>query len=183
MNTSLKLAGLVLAVSMAYTGGAAALSTQSARSEVVTQIAAVTPLSMRYFCAQNPRECRGGGAAQVTMTPNVMAVLNQVNTQVNRAIRPRVDRADVWTLNPAYGDCEDYVLSKRSALIRQGLPASSLRIAYTHTRRGAPHAVLVVRSSQGDYVLDNLTNSVKTVRASGYRIRSMSSANPTQWTG
>ena len=175
------LAGLVLAFGMAFTSGAAASATNVKAFEAVTQVAAVTPLSMRYFCAKNRSECRGGGASEVTLTPNVMAVLKHVNVQVNRAIRPRQDSADVWSLNPTSGDCEDYVLSKRSALVRQGLPASSLRIAYTHTRHGEPHAVLVVRTSQGDYVLDNLNNSVKTLRASGYSIRSMSTANPTQW--
>ena len=42
--------------------------------------------------------------------------------------------------------------------------------------------MLVVKTSEGDYVLDNLTNTVKTLRASGYNIRSMSSPNPTRWT-
>lgn len=185
MNTkfSMKIAGLALALTMTSVGGAAAYTNHTAYSslELVTQTAAVTPLSMRYFCAQNPRECRGGGSSQVTMSPNVMAVLKQVNSHVNRAIRPRVDNADVWSLNPTAGDCEDYVLSKRSMLIKNGVSAGSLRIAYTHTRRGEPHAVLVVRTSEGDYVLDNLNDSVKTLRASGYNIRTMSSSDPTRW--
>jgi predicted transglutaminase-like cysteine proteinase len=152
------------------------------QTETRLEVAAITPLSMQYFCKQHRSECRASGTAQVTLTPNLLAVLKQVNHQVNRSIRPERDTTDVWELNPRSGDCEDYVLSKRSALVRMGVPAGSLRIAYTHTRRGAPHAILVVRTNEGDLVLDNLSNSVKTLRASGYNIRSMSTANPNRWT-
>lgn len=183
IKISMKIAGLALAIAMGSVGGASAYTPQpaSARLQPAVQVAAITPLSMQFFCAKNRSECRGGGSAQVTMTPNLMAVLKQVNVQVNRSIRPKVDTADVWNLNPTEGDCEDYVLTKRSMLIRNGVSAGSLRIAYTHTRQGEPHAVLVVRTSEGDYVLDNLNNSVKTLRASGYNIRSMSNSNPTSW--
>ena len=176
--------GLTMAVSLFSTGGAAAYSNTGriATFDLITHTAAITPLSMQYFCAQNKSQCVGGGSSQVTMTPNLMAVLKQVNGRVNSAITPKRDTADIWELNPTSGDCEDYVLSKRAALIRKGVSAGALRIAYTHTRRGEPHAVLVVRTSEGDYVLDNLTNTVKSLRASGYNIRSMSSPNPTRWT-
>lgn len=186
MNTKFAavMAGVTMAVSLFSTGGAAAYSNYGkvVTFDLVTQTAGITPLSMQFFCAQHRSECAGGGRGQVTMSPNLMAVLKQINSHVNRSIRPERDTADVWELNPTSGDCEDYVLSKRSALIRQGVSAGALRIAYTHTRRGEPHAVLVVRTSQGDYVLDNLSNSVKTLQASGYNIRSMSSPNPTRWT-
>lgn len=186
MNTkfSMKIAGLAFALTMASLGGAAANTSNMGVTQLApaTQVAAITPLSMQYFCAQNRNECRAGGNSQVTMTPNLMAVLKQINVHVNGAIRPQADASDTWSLNPTAGDCEDYVLSKRSLLIRNGVSAGSLRVAYTHTRWGEPHAVLVVRTSQGDYVLDNLNNSVKTVRASGYNIRSMSSSDPTRWT-
>ncbi|WP_186767257.1 transglutaminase-like cysteine peptidase [Devosia ginsengisoli] len=186
MNTKFAavMAGLTMSVSLFSTGGAAAYSNPGkiVTFDLVTQTAAITPLSMQFFCAKNRSECAGGGRGEVTMSPNLMAVLKQINGHVNRSIRPARDTADVWELNPTSGDCEDYVLSKRSALIRQGVSAGALRIAYTHTRRGEPHAVLVVKTSEGDYVLDNLTNTIKTLRASGYNIRSMSSPNPTRWT-
>ena len=185
MNSKIntKIAGLFLAITMTSVGSVAAYAPQTDTGQLgaVIQTAAITPLSMQFFCAKNRNECRGGGNAEVTMTPNLMAMLKQVNVHVNNAIRPRVDSADIWALNPSEGDCEDYVLSKRSMLIKHGVSAGSLRIAYTHTRLGEPHAVLVVKTSQGDYVLDNLNNSVKTVRASGYNIRTMSTANPRTW--
>lgn len=179
------LTGLAMAASLGMTGGAAASADPARVStpDLVARTASVTPLAMQFFCAKNKSECASNrsGGSQVTMTPNLMAVLKQVNIHVNRAIRPQRDVADVWEVNPASGDCEDYVLTKRSTLIRQGVAAGALRIAYTHTRWGEPHAVLVVKTSEGDYVLDNLNNSVKTLRASGYTIRSMSTANPNRW--
>ncbi len=180
----LKIASVALVVSLGSIGLANARGPQVSVQDVqgsVQTVAAITPLSMQFFCAKNRNECRGGGSGQITMTPDLMAVLKQINTHVNRSIRPKFDTADTWTLNPAEGDCEDYVLTKRSLLIRNGVSAGSLRIAYTHTRRGEPHAVLVIRTSEGDFVLDNLNNSVKTLRASGYTIRSMSTANPNNW--
>jgi predicted transglutaminase-like cysteine proteinase len=185
MNTKITalVTGLAMATMMITTGGAAAYVGPGKVStfDLVTHTAGITPLSMQYFCSEHRNECRSGGSSKVTMTPNLMAVLKQINSHVNRSIRPVADNSDVWSLNPTSGDCEDYVLSKRSALIRAGVSGGSLRIAYTHTRTGAPHAVLVVRTSEGDYVLDNLNNSVKTLRASGYNIRSMSTSNPTSW--
>ena len=50
-----------------------------------------------------------------------MDTLKSVNNRVNRAIAPRGDRRDEWAINVSSGDCEDYALTKRAALIR-GLP-------------------------------------------------------------
>lgn len=148
----------------------------------IMHTAALTPFAMQVFCAKNPAQCAAtGGANKVTVSSELIALLQQVNHRVNSSIVPRKDNADSWQMNTRYGDCEDYVLTKRAQLIRKGIPAGSLRIAFTHTRRGEAHAVLVVKTSSGDYVLDNLSNQVKTLRASGYNIRTMSSADPTRW--
>jgi predicted transglutaminase-like cysteine proteinase len=184
MNTKFAslIASLAIAISLSSTGGAAASvnsPTQSAPQPVV--VAALAPLPMQFFCMQHASECRPTAATRVTVTPNVMAILDQVNLRVNRSITYRAERSDVWSLNPSRGDCEDYALSKRSALIRKGIPAGALRIATTATRRGEPHAVLIVKTSQGDYVLDNMNNVVKPLRSTGYHIRNMSSPNPTAW--
>jgi predicted transglutaminase-like cysteine proteinase len=175
--------GLTMTAALFSAGGANAFDGlgKVAAFDVVVQTAAITPLSMQFFCAENRGECATGGRGKVTMSPDLMAVLKQTNMHVNRSIRPQRDRGDTWALNPTNGDCEDYVISKRSALIRQGVTAGALRIAITHTRGGEPHSVLIVRTNSGDYVLDNLNNTVKTLRASGYNIRSMSTSNPNNW--
>ena len=140
------------------------------------------PLGYQLMCLKNPEECKGGGAAKVKVTADVMATLKRVNSHVNRTIKPRHDSgADVWTVGATYGDCEDYVLSKRRALIKVGIPASSLRIAYVKTRKGEGHAILVVKTNGKDLVLDNLTATIKPFSQTGYRIISISGANPRKW--
>ncbi|WIJ23923.1 transglutaminase-like cysteine peptidase [Devosia sp. RR2S18] len=187
MNTKFAsvLTGCALALVITSTGTAVAYAPSNVGLPMRTDmhIAALTPFAMQVFCAKNRNQCTGGSgeAGQVRMTQDVLAVLQQVNIHVNATIKPRNDVRDSWQVNPQYGDCEDYVLTKRAQLIRQGLPSGALRIAYTHTRGGQAHAVLVVKTTKGDYVLDNLTNSIKSLAASGYRIRTMSSPNPTRW--
>ena len=185
MNNKLAsvLTGAVLLLSACSTGAVMAYAPHTdiaARPTVHT--AALTPFAMQVFCAKSPRQCAGSGtASQVRASNDLIALLGQVNRRVNAAITPRRDSTDTWQANSRSGDCEDYVLTKRAQLIRKGVPAGSLRIAFTTTRWGEAHAVLVVKTSQGDYVLDNLNNQVKTLRASGYNIRTMSSSDPTRW--
>lgn len=144
--------------------------------------AANPPLGFTVLCIKQPAECRGGGASQVTATNELLSTLQRVNNRVNRAIRPRADgKVDVWTVGARSGDCEDYVLTKRRDLINAGLPPSSLRIAFVKTRRGEEHAILVVNTSQGKLVLDNLTGAIKPLSQTGYRIVSMQTANPKKW--
>lgn len=144
--------------------------------------AAHAPLGYQLMCLKTPAECRGGGSSQVAMTSAIMSTIKQVNKHVNSAIAPRNDgSADVWNASAVSGDCEDYVLAKRRALIKAGLPASALRIAFVKTRSGEGHAILVVKTDKGDIVLDNLNRSVRPLSQSGYRIVSISGANPASW--
>lgn len=156
-----------------------ALSTVAAAP---VQAASHAPLGYQLMCLKAPTECKGGGKASVQASDNVMGTIKQVNRQVNGSIRPRNDAgADVWSVNVSSGDCEDFALTKRRALIKAGLPASSLRIAYVKTRSGEGHAILVVKTSNGDYVLDNLNASVRPLSQTGYRVISSSGANPMVW--
>jgi predicted transglutaminase-like cysteine proteinase len=140
------------------------------------------PLGYQLMCLKTPAECKGGGASTVKASDETLALLKRVNSSVNGAITPRGDgAADVWNASVTAGDCEDYVLAKRRALIKAGLPSSSLRIAYVETASGEGHAILVVKTSRGDFVLDNLNPSVRPLSKAGYRIISMSGANPRDW--
>lgn len=100
------------------------------------------------------------------MTPALWSTITRINDKVNRDILRRSDLQiygviDRWATPLAsgdnLGDCEDYVLEKRRALIAAGLPASALSIAVANTSWGESHAVLLVATDQGDYVLDSLT--------------------------
>ena len=140
------------------------------------------PLGYSMMCLKSPDQCRGGGASSVKATQNVMKTLRNVNSRINRAITPRNDTgADVWSVNASAGDCEDYVVAKRKALIKAGIPPSSLRIAYVKTRSGIDHAILVVNTIGRDLVLDNLTHTIKPLSQTGYRIVSISGDNPMKW--
>lgn len=101
-----------------------------------------------------------------------MALLDNVNRHVNRALRWRSDEdlygeAEHWAMplsastasadGQVYGDCEDYALEKRAALIRAGLPPEAIAIAIVYSYATGNHAVLVVRLENSDVVLDNET--------------------------
>ena len=139
------------------------------------------PLGYQLFCLTNPRHCRGGGASEVSFTDQVGEVLQRVNTSVNRAIQPRSERRDVWSIGVSQGDCEDYALAKRVELIRLGIPAGALRIAMAKTGGGEGHAVLVVRTDAGDLVLDNLTSRIKNWDQTGLRWVAIASSNAKAW--
>jgi predicted transglutaminase-like cysteine proteinase len=145
-------------------------------------VASDIPLGFQVMCLKTPSECTGGGASVATGSDALLSTLERINSQVNRSITPRKDRgADVWSVDVSVGDCEDFALTKRRALINAGLPASSLRLAYVKTRRGEGHAILVVKTTRGDFVLDNLNASVRPLSQSGYRIVSTSGADPMAW--
>jgi predicted transglutaminase-like cysteine proteinase len=150
-----------------------------------TAQAGQAPLGYQLMCLKTPAACRAGGSSKMRVDEGTMATLKRVNMRVNSNIRPKNDArgTDVWTVNASSGDCEDYAITKRAALIREGLPPSALRIAYVKTRNGIGHAVLVVKTSQGvDLVLDNLTQAIRPLSQSGLRLISMSSADPLKWT-
>ena len=69
--------------------------------------------------------------------------------------------AEKWLINPSHGDCNDYAVSKRSELLARGWPTRALLLSEVVTAWGEHHLVLVVRSSAGDLVLDNLTTQIR----------------------
>ncbi len=142
---------------------------------------AATPFSMMVFCANNPNECRAEATASIPLTEELLQVLHQINKSVNRAIRPASETRDTWEIQPPAGDCDDYVVTKRSRLMALGVPAGVLRLAATTTRTGRSHLVLLVRTSRGDLILDNLTNEIVTLSQSGYQVSTMSTRDPKQW--
>ena len=101
----------------------------------------------------------------VTLGKAQWAAVRRINHRINRDIRRGTDvrfqsRADYWQIpasSGARGDCEDYVLAKRAALIAADIPASALSIAVVDTRWGESHAVLLISTDTGEFVLDNLT--------------------------
>ncbi|MGB3337071.1 MAG: transglutaminase-like cysteine peptidase [Devosia sp.] len=144
--------------------------------------ASMAPVGFQLMCLQHPQECQGGGSSSVNLTDAVLGKIARVNSQVNNSIRPRNDPAgDVWTIGASAGDCEDYVLSKRRALINAGFPPSSLRIGYVKAPQGVDHAILIVKTDVSDLVLDNLAANVIPLQETRYRLLAVSGADPMVW--
>lgn len=134
------------------------------------------PIGHYEFCKLNPAEChirtRDSGPQRMTgkLWDNVVAV----NATVNAAVTPMNDldvygTEEVWAYPDGVGDCEDYVLEKRRQLMRRGLALSNLLITVVRKPDGEGHAVLTVRTTGGDFVLDNLTDEVRQWQSTGYR--------------
>lgn len=99
------------------------------------------------------------------LSPDEWRQVADINRRVNDEISADSDereyrRRDFWTLpkrrkGRLHGDCEDYVLQKRAALIQAGVPKGSLSIAIAKTTRREVHAVLLIATPRGEFVLDN----------------------------
>ncbi len=107
-----------------------------------------------------------GSPVRVVLSKKTWTLLSKTNVKINSAIARADDQEndgvpDRWNLplldGTKKGDCEDYALEKRRQLIQQGLPAEALSLAIVRTSWGETHAVLVVDTDRGAYVLDSLT--------------------------
>lgn len=133
------------------------------------------PIGHYEFCQSYPGECaiRSRQAAPPRLSSAGWAMLDTVNRTVNAAILPRTDldlygREEVWSYPDQAGDCEDYVLLKRHMLLARGFAASNLLITVVRKANGEGHAVLTVRTASGEFVLDNLSDTVEDWRRTPY---------------
>ncbi|MET4221650.1 putative transglutaminase-like cysteine proteinase [Bradyrhizobium sp. LB14.3] len=152
----------------------------------------LAPMAFTIFCLKYKDECkprpqhivfRGG---RLKLTAERMAQLQEVNQQVNSAIRPEPNleglRGEKWLLHPTSGDCNDYAVTKRHDLIAKGFPARSVLLGEVVVPWGEHHLVVVVRTSSGDLVLDNLSGHILPWSKKSYRwVRIQTPNNPTYW--
>jgi len=174
--------------SVAMTGSSDASPTRFMEMDRATS----APVGHSQFCKANAWACRGETAQPVVvkLTEARWQELIAVNADVNRRIRPVTDaelfgREEYWTfpVNGA-GDCEEYVLEKQRTLIAAGWPKSALLITVAKDIKNAGHAVLTVRTDQGDMILDNQVEAVLPWYATPYRyIKRQSAHAPSKWTG
>jgi predicted transglutaminase-like cysteine proteinase len=74
------------------------------------------------------------------------------------------------------------VLEKRKRLMAAGFPRQSLLITVVRDKKGDGHAVLMVRTDRGDFILDNVEEEVRLWTDTGYRfIKRQSQENPVRW--
>lgn len=170
----------------------AALTRHNARESAFLTVHGETkaPIGYVQYCQERSWECRNTTAEpkDVDMTRARMAELDYVNRWVNKSIEAISDLdhygvAEYWTIpSNGKGDCEDYALLKRKMLMERGWPESALLMTVVRDQKGDGHAVLTVRTNEGDVVLDNVNDQIITWHNTGYRfVKRQSQWNPTQW--
>jgi len=176
------------AVMTATIGSAAAAMAPAAHAgPMITGGITSQPIGHYEFCQANQAECaiRPADRGPARMTPELWDMLVEVSASVNAAVKPMSDleiygKEEVWAYpDDGVGDCEDYVLEKRRQLHAMGVPLPDLLITVVRKPDGEGHAVLTVRTSKGDFVLDNLRDDVRSWEQTGYRFLKRQASNHT----
>ncbi|CCV13438.1 transglutaminase-like cysteine peptidase [Mesorhizobium sp. STM 4661] len=148
------------------------------------------PVGHYELCQKLPRECsqRTQTQAPIELTRKLWARIVSINNSVNTRVEPRTDmeqwgKEEVWSYaDSGFGDCEDYVLEKRRELMAIGVPAGDLLMTVARQSNGDGHAVLTVRTSLGEFILDNLKSKVLPWTATDYTyLKRQSSQNSGVW--
>jgi predicted transglutaminase-like cysteine proteinase len=91
-------------------------------------------------------------------------------------------KEEVWSYPTRAADCEDFVLEKRRRLMAMGIAAGNLLITVLRQPNGDGHAVLTVRTTRGDYLLDNLDGQIRLWSNTNYIfLKRQSEANAGVW--
>jgi predicted transglutaminase-like cysteine proteinase len=149
----------------------------------------LAPFQHVRFCLRYPLDCKSDATEnqRIDLTSENFELLKRVNHSVNAAIAPArksygPDLEDGWTIAPAAGDCNDYAVTKRHELLQSGLPANALRLSVVKTASGIGHLVLVVATTTGDIVMDNLTEAIRPWQSTDYNwLKIQSAADARFW--
>jgi len=167
-------------LSLLVSGAAAQAQTIAAlpvSTAPITSVGVAKPLQgWAQFCEKFRSECSVDvtEADKIELTPQVWKTIVSVNQRVNSGIKAVTDAdhwnvVDVWGFpDDGKGDCEDFQLLKRRLLVEAGLPRRAMRMTVVIDELGEGHAVLMVRTNRGDFVLDNKTSSVLPWHRTGY---------------
>ena len=114
-------------------------------------------------------------------------MIGSVNRRVNTTVKPLTD-AEHWGVPDSWdfpadgaGDCEDYQLQKRKLLVEAGLPRRAMRMTVVIDEKREGHAVMMVRTNRGDFILDNKTNAVLPWHETGYVYVKRESQDGSAW--
>jgi predicted transglutaminase-like cysteine proteinase len=152
----------------------AALPDPSLEARIVGQARPV--LAWTKLCERLPAECEVDTTepATIALTAKAWQAIVSVNRRVNTTVRPLTDN-DHWGVPDSWdfptdgaGDCEDYQLQKRKLLVEAGLPRRAMRMTVVIDEKREGHAVMMVRTNRGDFILDNKTNAVLPWHETGY---------------
>jgi predicted transglutaminase-like cysteine proteinase len=160
-----------------------------APEQIVEQGPILSPFQHVRFCQRYPIDCRPGlqANALVELDGKTIGLLYRINREVNAAIVPT--RKDVvhdisaaWVVAPHSGDCNDYAVTKQHKLLEYKLPASAVRLSEVKTSDWEGHLVLVVTTTKGELVLDNLTDEIRSMKETDYRwLKIQSKTDPHYW--
>lgn len=94
-------------------------------------------------------------------------------------------KSDYWATPIEFfsrgGDCEDFAIAKYASLKALGVPADDMRIAIVHDKiKNIPHAILIVYTDEGVFVLDNQEKDMKRAEDVN-RYRPIFSINQSSW--
>jgi predicted transglutaminase-like cysteine proteinase len=184
------LTGMALAGFSILAGPAFAESLISAEPDAIRVVGHAGPThAWIRFCQRRPGECRVdlSQPARIPLAPSVWAVLTKVNEQVNSSILAVTDQdhwgvLDRWDYpDDGLGDCEDIQLLKRKRLVQAGLPQRAMRMAAVIDEQGQGHAVLMILTDRGDFVLDNKRDAILPWRRTGYIFVKREGTNGKAW--
>jgi predicted transglutaminase-like cysteine proteinase len=121
------------------------------------------------FCLQRPTECTRVVAprAPEALDEAKWIAVRKLNRRINSEITAKSDqelygKEEEWSFPQGAGDCEDYALLKRRILIGEyGLSPSNVLLTVVRRENGEGHAILTLRTSEGDFLLDNLHPAVR----------------------
>ena len=91
---------------------------------------------------------------------NSYSIAERINSQVNASVSYKTDleqydNPEFWVEANTFGDCEDYALLKRHVLLKSGFASKDLHLACCWDETESYHCVLLCRTDNGWFVLDN----------------------------
>ncbi|MDQ0563067.1 putative transglutaminase-like cysteine proteinase [Rhizobium mesoamericanum] len=184
----MRIKGFLVAMMAMFAMSTAATPASTNNLSMVTGAATSQPIGHYDFCQIHRDECGPNrNVSPAEMSDAEWAVVQSVNSMVNNSITPMTDKEiygkdEVWAYPTTAGDCEDFALLKRRILIQRGISPANLLLTVVRKPDGEGHAVLTLRTSEGDFVLDNLASNVKPWFDTPYSfIKRQSSANAGRW--
>jgi len=148
------------------------------------------PIGWVEFCIEYKPECdtKPSAPRDIVFSAKMWNDLVKVNDWVNRTVKPLTDLehwgvVERWNYaEDGYGDCEDYVLLKRRLLMQAGWPREALLITVVRDKKGDGHAVLTVKTTRGEFILDNQVDEILAWNETGYRfVKRQSQSDPNEW--
>jgi predicted transglutaminase-like cysteine proteinase len=178
--------------------GALSAGSADARNRSVPESTSLTPIVEASptlapfqhvrFCLRYPSDCKSNPTEneRIDLDAQTTELLKRVNQSVNMSIIPTPksygsNLGDGWTIAPDMGDCNDYAVTKRHELLENGLPSKALRLSVVKTASGIGHLVLVVVTTKGDIVMDNLTEVIRPWQSTDYHWLKIQSATDSKF--